>query len=100
MSTIRKTITLSSQMDLWVKRQIKSGRYANDSEYVRDLIRRDQDIAEKSRKATDELRRLIQEGIDSGVSTKRIPDIMAEVEERLRGDGRLPTDRKRAGRRR
>lgn len=52
MSTIRKTITLSSQMDRWVKSRIKSGRYANDSEYMRDLIRRDQDIAEGEGRTT------------------------------------------------
>lgn len=42
MSTVRKTITLTRQMDSWVKEQIESGRYANDSEYVRDPIRREQ----------------------------------------------------------
>ena len=30
-------------MDEWIKTQIASGRYGNDSEYVRDLIRKDQE---------------------------------------------------------
>lgn len=42
MSMHRKTITLTEQQDDWVKAQIESGHFGNDSEYIRDLIRRDQ----------------------------------------------------------
>ncbi|MEM9122727.1 MAG: type II toxin-antitoxin system ParD family antitoxin [Pseudomonadota bacterium] len=40
---IRKTITMPEPMGDWIKSQIDSGRYGNDSEYVRDLIRKDQE---------------------------------------------------------
>ena len=43
MTTVRKTITLTSQQDQRVKAQIAAGRFTNDSEYIRDLIRRDRD---------------------------------------------------------
>jgi antitoxin ParD1/3/4 len=43
MSTVRKTITLTEQQDRWVKTQIEAGHYTNDSEYIRDLIRREQE---------------------------------------------------------
>lgn len=43
MSTVRKTITLTEQQDSWVKAQIEAGHYTNDSEYIRDLIRREQE---------------------------------------------------------
>ncbi len=42
MGTVRKTITLTDQLDNWVKAQINAGHYTNDSEYIRDLIRREQ----------------------------------------------------------
>ncbi len=42
MATRRKTITLTEQQDNWVKAQISAGHFTNDSEYFRDLIRRDQ----------------------------------------------------------
>ena len=42
MSTTRKTITVTDQQDAWIKAQIESGDFTNDSEYIRDLIRRDQ----------------------------------------------------------
>ena len=43
MITVRKTITLTEQQDSWVKAQIEAGHYTNDSEYIRDLIRREQE---------------------------------------------------------
>ncbi|MEM9989088.1 MAG: type II toxin-antitoxin system ParD family antitoxin [Pseudomonadota bacterium] len=46
MMMIRKTITMPEPMDDWIKSQIDSGRYGNDSEYVRDLIRKDQERRE------------------------------------------------------
>jgi len=43
MTTVRKTITLTGQQDAWVKSQIDAGHYTNDSEFIRDLIRREQE---------------------------------------------------------
>ncbi len=62
MSMHRKTITLTEQQDDWVKGQIESGHFGNDSEYIRDLIRRDQQA--KERLAT--LRQALAEGESSG----------------------------------
>ena len=85
MGTTRKTITVTDQQDQWIKSQISAGDFTNDSEYIRDLIRRDQDQNMK----LHALKVAIQEGLDSGVSEKTIPQIMTEVEARLRADGRL-----------
>ncbi|CEP34817.1 MULTISPECIES: type II toxin-antitoxin system ParD family antitoxin [unclassified Halomonas] len=62
MSMHRKTITLTEQQNDWVKAQIESGHYGNDSEYIRDLIRRDQQT--KQRLAM--LRQALVEGESSG----------------------------------
>jgi len=43
MATVRKTITLTHQQDDWIKSQVEGGDYTNDSEYIRDLIRREQE---------------------------------------------------------
>ena len=45
MATVRKTITLTDQQDDWIKAQVERGDYTNDSEYIRDLIRREQEGA-------------------------------------------------------
>ena len=62
MSMHRKTITLTEQQDSWVKTQIESGHFGNDSEYIRDLIRRDQLAQERLVR----LREALVEGESSG----------------------------------
>jgi len=37
------SISLSDTMRQFVKSRVKSGDYHNESEYIRDLVRRDQD---------------------------------------------------------
>ena len=73
MSMTRKTITITNQMDKWVKAQILSGKYGNDSEYIRDLIRRDQYNLET-------LQALLIEGETSGESNRGIKEIWDEAE--------------------
>ncbi|HTN39585.1 MAG TPA: hypothetical protein VLZ84_00450 [Asticcacaulis sp.] len=36
-------ISLPEQMKAWAENQAETGKYSNTSDYVRDLIRRDQD---------------------------------------------------------
>lgn len=43
MGTVRKTITLTDKQDAWIKTQIDAGHYTDDSEYIRDLIGREQE---------------------------------------------------------
>jgi antitoxin ParD1/3/4 len=69
-------ISLPDQMKQWVEDQVATGRYGNSSDYVRDLVRRDQERAEKKA----EFERLVQEGIDSGIS----PLTPEEVFDRVR----------------
>ena len=76
MKTTRKTITLSEQQDAWVKARIDSGDYTNDSEYFRDMIRRDQQ--ESSELLV--LKRAIQEGLDGGISRRSVREIWQEAE--------------------
>ena len=68
-------ISLPDQMKTWVEDQAKSGRYANASDVVRDLIRREQVRAEK----IANMQRLIDEGRASGISDKTPRQIFEEV---------------------
>lgn len=77
-TTVRKTITLTSKLDEWIKSQTNGGELTNDSEYIRDFVRRDRD--QKSKLLA--LRAAIQEGLDSGVSDRTVGDIWAEAEAR------------------
>jgi antitoxin ParD1/3/4 len=64
-------VSLPEAMKAWVEAQADTGRYANASDYVRDLIRRDQERLAK----LGDLQRLIDEGLASGVSDRSEQDI-------------------------
>lgn len=55
-------VSLPAQMKAWVERQAEGGLYGNASDYIRDLIRRDQE----RREAIAALQSAIAEGINSG----------------------------------
>lgn len=88
--TIRKTISFTEQHDEWIKSRIASGDYASDSEYVRDLIRKDQ----RESKRFVSLKSAIEDGLNSGVSERSVKELMAAVEEKLKANGTLPPDSK------
>lgn len=71
-------VSLPSQMKAWVEEQTVGGRYGNASDYVRDLIRKDQ---ERQQRIT-EFQRLIDEGLASGVSARTMKDLLAEARRR------------------
>ena len=81
MSMTRKTITITAQMNDWVKGRIRSGKYGNDSEYFRDLIRKDQNRED----SLDGLRALLVEGEVSGIGDRSVTEIWDEAEERRPG---------------
>ncbi|WP_296820762.1 type II toxin-antitoxin system ParD family antitoxin [Brevundimonas sp.] len=68
-------ISLPDQMKKWVEDQTRDGRYANSSDVVRDLIRREQIRAEK----IANMQRLIDEAYASGVSEKSLHEIFADM---------------------
>lgn len=62
-------ISLPDEMRDWIDSQISSGRYANASDYMRDLIRRNQS-------STDLIRLALIEGEQSGESKATVKDII------------------------
>jgi len=78
MVMLRKTITVTEQQNSWIKSQINSGQYGNDSEYLRELIRLDQ--ANKEKIAM--LRAALIEGEESGISQRGMSDILNDAKER------------------
>lgn len=56
-------VSLPDLMKEWVEAQADTGKYSNASDYVRDLIRRDQKRAEKRAL----MQKMIREGIESGI---------------------------------
>jgi len=64
-------ISLPHPMKQWVEAQADTGRYSNASDYVRDLIRRDQERADK----VAAMQRLVDEARASGLSDETMADI-------------------------
>jgi antitoxin ParD1/3/4 len=69
-------VSLSEAMCHWVDEQVQDGEYADVSDYISDLIRRDQ----QSREA---LRLALIEAEQSGVSSRTVMDIMADEKKKL-----------------
>lgn len=67
MANVRKTIIVTEQQDGYIKAQVEAGDYTNDSEYVRDLIRRDQEHKMNA------LRAALLEGVQSGEARRVDP---------------------------
>lgn len=86
MTTTRKTITVTGQRDEWIKSRIAAGEFTNDSEYIRDLIRRDQARFSE----IEAIRAALIEGEESGISDRTPQQIREAVKKRLRKNGQLP----------
>jgi len=73
-------VSLPESLKAWVEEQVDGGAYGNASDYVRDLIRRDQ---ERTRKIAA-MQARVDEGLASGVSESTMDEIAAEASRRLR----------------
>lgn len=71
-------ISLPDKMKRWVEEQTADGRYANASDYVRDLVRRDQ---ERTR-AIAHLQAEVDKGRASGISDLSVDEIFASAREK------------------
>lgn len=72
-------ISLPDQMKQWVEDQAATGRYANSSDVVRDLIRREQVRAEK----IAHMQRLVDEARANGLSDGSMADVRDEALARI-----------------
>lgn len=64
-------VSLPDPMKDWVEQQSKGGRYSNASDYVRDLIRRDQERSEKIAR----MQSLVTEGLESGIGDRSMDQL-------------------------
>jgi len=67
-------VSLPDEMKNWVEGQAQTGLYSNVSDYVRGLIRHDQQRKDK----IAYMQTLVTEGFESGVSKKNISDLLTE----------------------
>jgi antitoxin ParD1/3/4 len=68
-------VSLPEPMKDWVEAQTKTGRYSNASDYVRDLIRRDQTRNDK----IAAMQSFVDAGLQSGVGIRSKDDLFTEA---------------------
>ncbi|MDE1994050.1 MAG: type II toxin-antitoxin system ParD family antitoxin [Rhizobiaceae bacterium] len=73
-------VSLPDLMKDWVEAQAKTGRYSNASDYVRDLIRRDQARNDK----VTAMQSFVDAGLQSGIGTRTKDELFAEAEARVK----------------
>ncbi|MBL6985124.1 MAG: type II toxin-antitoxin system ParD family antitoxin [Candidatus Thioglobus sp.] len=65
-------VSLPNEMKTWVEFQAQnSGRYTNTSDYVRDLIRKDQDTNIK----IQQMQAMVTKGLESGVGSRSMEEL-------------------------
>lgn len=85
MGMVKKSITLTQQQNEWVQSQLAVGKYASDSELLRDLIRKEQARNDE----VNVIREALIAAEDSGLSNREPADIMAEVLSKRSIDGKI-----------
>ena len=71
------SFALPESMREYIDERVRAGNYGNTSEYLRDLIRRDQQA-----QAARRLRELIAEGLESGDGRAVTDEAIAELRDR------------------
>ena len=73
-------VSIPDKLKGWAESRVAEGRYSSTSDYVRDLVRRDQEREEKLQR----LRAAIDEGLASGVSERDPFEYLEELRAGLR----------------
>ena len=68
-------ISLPDPMKDWISAQIESGQYMSSSDYVRDLIRRDQE----NRARREAIQTAITQGLESGISDQSMDNVLEQA---------------------
>ena len=71
------SITLGDHFDAFISRQLQSGRYGSASEVVRAALR----MLEKSETTLERLRRMLEEGEQSGYAEYSYDALIAELDD-------------------
>lgn len=83
MATIKKSISVTEQQDAWIKSQIKMGRFGNESEVIRDLIRSRQAQERETPEEIEAIRAALRSAEESirehGLSKKSVDEIWEEA---------------------
>jgi len=76
---VKKSISVTDKQDRWIKAQIESGHYGNESEIVRELIRERQLRELETPAEIAAIRAALIEGEESGFTDRSVDEIWEEA---------------------
>jgi antitoxin ParD1/3/4 len=82
MAMVKKSISVTSQQNSWIKAQIESGYFGNESEVIRELIRERQTEEQETPAEIEAIRKALIEGEKCGFSDSSIDEIWKEARQR------------------
>ncbi len=85
MGTVKKSISLTDQQADWIKGQIATGNYNNESELIRAAIREKQE----REAGIEAIRAALVEGEQSGMSKRTPQQIVKATKKRLMSNGKI-----------
>ena len=79
MTTVTMNISLTDDLKAFVDARVKSRGYSSSSEYMRDLVRRDEEKLKE-----EQFQKLIQDGLESPLDPRSWEEIRDGWSERIR----------------
>lgn len=89
MAIVKTTLSLTDHDRQWMNEIIASGEYVSNSEYVRNLIRRDKEQRTESHAEIELIRAKLIKAEQSGFTNKNRDEILADIKEKAHHDGVL-----------
>jgi len=86
---VKKSISVTDHQDSWIKTQIATGNFGNESEVVRELIRERQTKEQESPARIEAIRRKLIKAEKSGFTEQSAEEILKEIKDGLRNNGAL-----------
>jgi antitoxin ParD1/3/4 len=89
MSMVKKSISVTDQQSDWIKAQITTGHYGNESEVIRELIRERQLRDQETVSEIAAIRAKLLAAEKRGTSTVTAEALLSQIKEEMRRDGQL-----------
>ena len=83
MAMVKKSITVTDQQDNWIKAQIETGHYGNESEVLRELIRERQLREQETSREIEVIRAKLIAAEQNGFTDQSPAEILKEIKDGL-----------------
>jgi antitoxin ParD1/3/4 len=88
-SMVKKSISVTDQQSDWMKAQITTGHYGNESEVIRELIRERQLREQETTSEISMIRAKLLAAEKRDASTISAEALLSEIKEEIRRNGQL-----------